>query len=125
VNAPSVLNTTTTTDLTVSNTTDTTSLPSISFDTSPSEQTYNLFGRPKGSTNESKQAYANAVVLGINQVVTSDYATLLTTARSTNKRLKGGTLATIVDKAKRDFELGDEFNVMRQLINHRLSTPQS
>jgi hypothetical protein len=68
-NAPSVLNTTTTTDPTVSNTTNTTLLPSISSDTSASEQTQNLSGRPKGSTNESKQAYANAVVLGINQLL--------------------------------------------------------
>lgn len=74
----------------------------------------------KGSTNESKQAYANAVVLGINQVVT-EYATLLTTARSTNKRLKRGTLSAVVNKTKGNFELGDEFNVTRQLINHRLN----
>lgn len=115
--APSVLYTTTTTDPTVSNTTNTTLLP-ISSNTSVSEQT--IRGRPKGSTNESKQAYANAVVLGINQVVT-EYATLLTTARSTNKRLKRGTLSTIVDTARCNFELGDEFNVTRQLINHRLN----
>ena len=118
-NAPSVLYNTTTTDTTVSNTTNTTSLPSISSDTS-SEQTQNVGGHPKGSTNESKQAYANAVVLGINQVVT-EYATLLTTARSTNKRLKRGTLSAVVNKTKGNFELGDEFNVTRQLINHRLN----
>jgi len=119
-NAPSVLYNTTTTDTTVSNTTNTTSLPSISSDTS-SEQTQNVGGRPKGSTNESKQAYANAVVLGINQVVNTEYATLLTTARSTNKRLKRGTLSAVVNKTKGNFELGDEFNVTRQLINHRLN----
>ena len=122
VTIPSVLHATTT-DRTENNTTDTnaTSLPSIFSDTSTTEQTKNKGGRPKGSTNESKRAYANALVSATNHVV-AKYAELLSTAKSTDKRVERGTLSTLCEDTKRDFKLSGKFIVSKQLINHRFST---